>query len=242
MEIFWKTIGLYNSATWICQIGIILIGIILTVLLLKRPRRWNVISMKIYLIALYLWIAIAYYSIYCAERNYNNVMAIFWGVLAASWLWDLIAGYTTFESNHKHTKLACVLLALPFLYPIISLLRGMSFPEMTSPVMPCSVVVFTIGLMLMFSRKVNLFIVLMLCHWSVIGISKTFYFNIPEDYLLTCASVPAVYIFLKDYFLSDLHDVTKPQAKYLNWFLIALCIIVCLLLLGSMFVTFAKVI
>ncbi|MCD8202086.1 MAG: DUF6064 family protein, partial [Prevotella sp.] len=123
----------------------------------------------------------------------------------------------------------------------ISLLRGMSFPEMTSPVMPCSVVVFTVGLMLMFSRKVNLFIVLMLCHWSVIGISKTFYFNIPEDYLLTCASVPAVYIFLKDYFLSDLHEVTKPQAKYLNGFLIVVCICVCLLLLGSMFLTFAKV-
>lgn len=52
---------------------------------------------------------------------------------------------------------------------------------MTSPVMPCSVVVFTIGLLLLFARKVNMFLVLFLCHWSLIGLSKTYFFRIPED-------------------------------------------------------------
>ena len=40
---------------------------------------------------------------------------------------------------------------------------SLSFPEMTSPVMPCSVVVFTIGLLLLFAQKVNMFLVLFLC-------------------------------------------------------------------------------
>ena len=38
MEIFWKTIAYYNSATWLLQIVIILIGIVLTALLICRPR------------------------------------------------------------------------------------------------------------------------------------------------------------------------------------------------------------
>lgn len=40
MEIFWRTIAYYNSATWILQIVVILIGIVLTALLIKKPRPW----------------------------------------------------------------------------------------------------------------------------------------------------------------------------------------------------------
>lgn len=240
METFWKTIGLYNSSTWIYQLAIVVVGIVLTIGLIRRQGHWCVVGMKLFLIALYLWIAVVYFYIYCAERSYNNVMALFWVTLAVAWLWDLLTGYTPFKLNREHTKLAGFLLFMPFLYPVTSLLRGMSFPEIVSPVMPCSVVVFTIGILLMFSRKTNLFIVLLLCHWSMIGLSKTFFFNIPEDYLLASTSVPAVYLFFKEYFLRDLHDVTKPQAKYMNWLLIAICVGIGAVLVGTMFVELAK--
>ena len=119
-------------------------------------------GMKIYMIGLYSWISIVYYFIYCEERSYNGVMAMFWGVMAIIWIWDTITGYTTFERTHKYDLLSYVLLAMPFIYPMVSLARGLSFPEMTSPVMPCSVVVFTIGLLLLFAHKVNMFLVLFL--------------------------------------------------------------------------------
>lgn len=38
MEIFWKTIAYYNSATWIYQLLIIVAGLLLTVMLIKNPR------------------------------------------------------------------------------------------------------------------------------------------------------------------------------------------------------------
>ncbi len=38
MEIFWRTIAYYNSATWLLQIIVILIGIVLTALLISKPR------------------------------------------------------------------------------------------------------------------------------------------------------------------------------------------------------------
>lgn len=225
METFWRTIGLYNSATWIGQLLIMAVGILQTIWLIKKPGRWSIICMKIFLIAIYIWIAIVYFHIYCAERGYNNIMTIFWILLAISWIWDLFNGYTTFKRNYKYTKTACLLLFMPFMYPVVSLLRGMTFPYITSPVMPCSVVVFTIGLLLMFSRKINLFIVLLLCHWSVIGLSKTIFYNIPEDYLLVSASIPAIYIFFRDYYLTNNdHTITKPQTKYIKWLFAAICI------------------
>ena len=238
MNVFWKTIGLYNSATWMYQIMIVLIGILLTVMLLYGNRSWVKIGMKIYLIFIYLWISVVYYHIYCAERSYNHVMSAFWGILAVAWIWDLATGYTRFERNRKYAKLACFLLFMPFFYPFFSWLRGLTFPEITSPVMPCSVVVFTIGLLLLFSRKVNLFIILLLCHWSIIGLSKTYFFKIPEDFLLASVAVPALYLFFKEYYLCNLNGETKPEIKYINWLLVTLCVGIVVVLMRSMFTEF----
>ena len=138
---------------------------------------------------------------------------MFWGVMAIIWIWDTITGYTTFERTHKYDILSYILLAMPFIYPLVSLARGLSFPEMTSPVMPCSVVVFTIGLLLLFAHKVNMFLVLFLCHWSLIGL----------------------YLFFREYFLNNLHADTKPKAKYINWLLITVCIGLAILLTTTMF-------
>ena len=223
MNIFWNTIANYNLATWIYQIIFITVGILLTLLLIYKPSRIIKTGMKIYLTTTYLWISLIYYYIFCAERSYNIAMVLYWGIMAIIWLWDTISGYTTFESTGKHRPLSIILLILPFIYPIFSLARGMSFPAMTSPVMPCSVAVFTLGLMLMFSRKINMFIVLFLCHWSFIGVSKTYSFDIPEDFLLSGATIPAIYFFLKDFFLKQSSSDTKPQGKYINLLLLLVC-------------------
>ena len=70
MEIFWRTIAYYNSATWLLQIVIILIGIVLTALLICRPRPCVKMGMKFYMIGLYSWISVIYYYIYCEDRSY----------------------------------------------------------------------------------------------------------------------------------------------------------------------------
>ena len=162
MEIFWQTIAHYNSWSWIYQLIIVGIGILLSVLLFYRPRTWVKNSMKCYLAGVYLWLSIAYYYFDCGTRAYNEVMALIWALLALVWLWDLKVGYTSFNRTRKYDKLAYLLLAMPFVYPVISLLRGLTFPMITSPVMPCSVVVFTLGIMLLFSEKINLFLILCL--------------------------------------------------------------------------------
>ena len=163
-------------------------------------------------------------EIYAMMREY--LWVIFWGILALIWLWDLWTNYTTFERNRRYSYLVAVLYAMPFLYPLLSWVRGMEFPMMTTTVMPCSVAVFTIGLLLGFSRKVNLLIILFICHWALISFSKIYVYHIPEDVLLAASTVPAIYLFFKNYFDQNLHKETKPSARFMNGFLITICVII----------------
>ncbi len=238
MNTFWNTIAIYNSSTWLYQLLIIILGIITTTWLIRKPSQTSKQCMKIYLIFLNTWIALVYYYIYCSQRSYYIILSLFWFVMAITWIWDLSQKYISFERTYKYDKLAYLLLIMPFFYPLISLLRGLDFPRMTSPIMPCSVATFTIGLLLLFSKKVNIFIVLLLCHWSLIGLSKTYFFEIPEDFLLVSSTLPALYLFFKQYFLSELHSPTKPNAKYITWLLISVCILVSAILTSTLIMEF----
>ena len=94
---------------------------------------------------------------------------------------------------------------------------------MPMPVMPCSVAVFTIGLMLAFTHRSNIFLVLFLCHWALIGLAKGYFFGIPEDFLLAASTVPALYLFFKEYIDVNFRSDTKPDLRVMNLLLLAVC-------------------
>lgn len=152
MEIFSNTIAKYNENTWWAQIIITATGIVLTTLLYHKPTVRTKRSMKAYMVFLNGWIARVLYDV-LQHTQLPPHTRHFWGIIALIWLWDLFTDYTPFERNPKYQKLVGVLYAMPFLYPLLSWARGMEFPMMTTTVMPCSVAVFTIGLLLAFSRK-----------------------------------------------------------------------------------------
>ena len=234
MNIFWETIAQYNAGTWIYQLIITLVGLWLTYSLFHHPTPAKKKGMKLYLIFINAWVAVVYYHIYCDPRSYSNALALFWGIMCFFWIYDLIVDYTPFELNHKHKKLAVLLCFLPLAYPLFSVARGMDFPMMTSPVMPCSVAVFTIGLLLAFSQRVNLFLILFLCHWALIGFTKTYFFQIPEDFLLASSAVPGLYLFFKEYIAANLHTATNLKARLVNITLLVVCGAISLLFMISM--------
>lgn len=234
MNIFWETIAQYNAGTWIYQLIITLVGLWLTYSLFHHPTPAKKKGMKLYLIFINAWVAVVYYHIYCDPRSYSNALALFWGIMCFFWIYDLIVDYTPFELNHKHKKLDVLLCFLPLAYPLFSVARGMDFPMMTSPVMPCSVAVFTIGLLLAFSQRVNLFLILFLCHWALIGFTKTYFFQIPEDFLLASSAVPGLYLFFKEYIAANLHTATHLKARLVNITLLVVCGAISLLFMISM--------
>ena len=234
MNIFWETIAQYNAGTWIYQLIITLVGLWLTYSLFHHPTPAKKKGMKLYLIFINAWVAVVYYHIYCDPRSYRIALVLVWGIMCFFCIYVLIVDYTPFELNHKHKKLAVLLCFLPLAFPLFSVARGMEFPMMTSPVMPCSVAVFTIGLLLAFSQRVNLFLILFLCHWALIGFTKTYFFQIPEDFLLASSAVPGLYLFFKEYIAANLHTATHLKARLVNITLLVVCGAISLLFMISM--------
>ena len=226
METFWSTIADYNAATWPAQLVLICIGVLLTTLLVRRPSRGVRIAMKLYMALLNFWIAGVYFLVYCEPRQYHSPQALFWAIMGCIWLYDLIVKHASLARTGHHVRFARVLFAMPFLYPLCSLALGRTFPEITSPVMPCSVAVFTIGVMLAFSERINIVLAMFLCHWALIGLSKVYFFGIPEDYLMACSIVPALYLFFREYIQSHEGRPTKPSTRVLNSLLGLLCLII----------------
>ena len=226
METFWNTIAAYNEGTWPVQIVWTLAGALLVVLLRLRPSRGVRIAMKLYMAGLNFWIAGVYYLVYCGQRQHNDMLALFWAIMGGIWIYDLVARNASLARTGHHPHFALPLMLMPLVYPAVSLLLGRSFPMMTSPVMPCSVAVFTIGLMLAFSERVNIVLAMFLCHWALIGLSKVYFFGIPEDYLLACSIVPALYLFFREYIRDNAGRPTKPSPRVLNALLAVMCLII----------------
>ncbi len=226
MEIFWNTIAAYNAATWLAQIVFTLIAALLLGLLYLRPAPAVRVAMKLFMALLNFWIAGVYYMVYCRPREYHGMLDLFWAVMGGIWIYDLCIKHASLERTGQHNGFALLLLAMPLLYPFYSLALGRSFPIMTMPVMPCSVAVFTIGLMLAFSERVNIVLAMFLCHWALIGLSKVYFFGIPEDYLLACSTVPALYIFFREYVRANADRPSKPSGRVLDALLLVLCLVI----------------
>lgn len=192
-EVFWQTIAAYNSSTWVIQILLFAVALLIPALLLVRPSRLVFRFAKTYMAVLSLWIAIVYYLVFGASREHHWVLAIFWFMMAVAWIYDLIAGYSTLKvARRPHVVMGFVMMALPLLYPVISLLRGLSFPAVTTPLIPSAVGLYMLGIVVAFREKHNLLVFLLLLHWAIVDISKIVFYDIPEDFVFEIACLVAV--------------------------------------------------
>lgn len=194
-EIFWNSIAEYNAATWPWQLAFMSVATVLTLILWFRPRTWAKVAMKIYMVTVSLWIAFVYYMTFAASREYSNVMAIFWCLMAASWIYDLVTRFSTFQKSGKYRPWGIIMLILPLAYPAVSLLRGCEFPAITTPMLPSAVALYMLGMLMAFNRKINFFAFILILHWAVTAISKIRIFGIPEDAILAAACIPSMVIF-----------------------------------------------
>ena len=160
---------------------------------------------------------------------------MFWGVMAIIWVWDAITGYTTFERTHKYDVLSYVLLAMPFIYPMVSLARGLSFPgnDFSGDALfrSCIYDWFIIALCLQSKYVPGTFPLSLVIDRVV----QNLFLPDSEDFLLASATIPGLYLFFREYFLNNLHADTKPKAKYINWLLITVCVGLAVLLTTTMF-------
>ena len=172
MEIFWNSIAEYNAATWPFQLAFITVAALLTLILWFRPCTWAKIATKVLMVLESLWIAFVYYLKFAASREHSSVMAIFWCLVAASWVYDLATHYSSFQKSGKYRPWGVMMILLPLIYPVVSLLRGMTFPEMTTPMLPSAVALYMLGMLMAFNRKVNFFAFIFIMHWALLSMTN----------------------------------------------------------------------
>ncbi len=232
MELFWKTIADYNAATWWIQVALTAVGAVLVGVMYTRPNALAIVALKIFMAVVCFYLAAVYYGIFCRPREYSGAFAVFWIITGLVWAFDAFSKRIAVDAPKGGNPLAWILLTAPLAYPLLSVFFGRGFPEMTSPIMPCSVVVFSIGLMLEFEKRINLILAMLLLHWSILSIPKTALYSIPEDYLLALSSIPAVYLVLKNYISQIAVSPTKPSARFLEVSLFVLCAVLGLFFTG----------
>ncbi|MBO8483002.1 MAG: hypothetical protein IAB75_02645 [Bacteroidetes bacterium] len=226
MEAFWNSIAEYNAQTWPWQLAFIAVAALFTVLLWVRPMTWVKIATKVLMVFESLWIAFVYYMKFGEGREYSSVMTIFWCLVAAAWIYDLVTHYSSFQKSGKYRPWGVIMILLPLVYPVISLLRGMSFPQMTTPMLPSAVALYMLGMLMAFNRKVNFFAFIFIVHWAVIAISKIVLFNIPEDSLLAFACLPAMFIFFKEAVDNSTGDESKPSKTAVKALILAVTVLI----------------
>lgn len=226
-EIFWDTIADYNTGTLWIQAIIIALAVLIVALTSISPSGRRSAALKIYMAAVNLWIGISYYLIFGTGRDYHVLMALLWIVMGGIWFYDAKKGTELIREGGKKRKLlSFAVMLLPIAYPATSFIIGREWPMVTTPVMPCSVAVFNIGVMLLFYRKVNIIMAMMLCHWSLAGLSKVYSYGILEDYILGIGILPAAIILLRKYIKGLSGKATKPSPRVLNAIFMAIVFIV----------------
>lgn len=237
MDIFWDSVARYNQATWIAQcIWLLLAGGSVWSLYRHDTPRVRAAA-RLFMAVSCLWIAVVYFLIYGSARMYHTVEALLWIMLGALWVYDIFDPHASSDRPAKGKPLAVALLLAPLAYPGLSLLLGKHWPDITAPLMPCSLAVFMIGLLLAFRERVNLVLMMLLCHWMLLGIAKTTVFALPEDYIMVIATLPALWEFFSAYIrkASSRGDL-KPSGRTMRIVLLIvflLTVILCIIPSGG---------
>lgn len=195
-EIFWKTITDYNQNTWLLQIGICLIGLLLTVLIYTKPSSAVKRTMKGYLAFAFGWIGIVFFYQYGSVEAKKFLTGSFFIIIALLWIVDIFFNRFTFERTPKYNKPVFMFYLLFLSYPLVSILLGKTFPSISTWLMPCPLTVFTITLMCSFSKQVNWPLLLLLVIWALTGLPKIFIFIVPEDVILFLSGLFALIVFI----------------------------------------------
>lgn len=188
-KIFISTIADYNSNTWKFQIAFYLIGILLTILIYKKPVDSVKRAMKLYLGICYLWISTVFFLRYGSGEFHKELTAAYFGLISILFFIDIFTNKITLERNRRYDKGVSAIYILSLLYPVVGFLLGRHFPEISMWLMPCPLTVFAIALLTSFKTAKNTWMYILLLLWALPGLPKSFMFNIQEDLILGLAGV-----------------------------------------------------
>ena len=189
----------YNNAIWPAQIAAYLLGGLAVALLFRKTREADQAIAGI-IAMMWLWTGFGYHGLSFSVINkaaypfavlfvVQGCYLIYAGVYrrqirfglrpgAAAWVGAVFVAYAA------------------IVYPLIGVATGHRYPEMPMfGVTPCPVTIFTFGLLLLTTRPVPRWLLMIPFVWSLIGGSAAILLNVPQDWLLLlsgCIAVPLI--------------------------------------------------
>jgi hypothetical protein len=197
-EEFFEVFARYNDTVWPAQLLFYAVGILATVLAVRRHGQSSRMITLI-LAALWLWMGIVYHIGFFAEINkFAIVFGLLFAVQAALLFWiGVWKRKLIFRARPNVGGLVGTLFVLYALviYPALGAFLGHRYPAVPTFGLPCPTTIFTLGLLCWTDRDIPLSVVIIPLIWSGIGFFAAVQLNVPQDIGLLVAGVISI-IFL----------------------------------------------
>lgn len=201
-ETFWMRLGAYNEAMLPIQAVMIIIAAFLTYRVFAKPGAKTDVWMKAFLSFAFAWNGVVFFLFFA-----RNPISTFTGVplfivVAALFAVDIFTKKTQFRlPDAKWRKVLTVLwILLVFLYPLIGWTLGHAYPKTCTPMMPCPLTVFALGLVAAAAPKVDKKVFAFLLPWALLGLPKCLgALDCYEDCILFAAGVYGLIVLIKDW-------------------------------------------
>jgi len=201
-ETFWAQVSAYNEATLPVQAILILAAATLTYLVFAKPGAKTDIWMKAFLGLAFAWNGVVFFLIFV-----KNPISTFFGaplfiILAILFAVDIFTKRTEFRFPDAKWKkgLTAFWVLLVFLYPLIGLPLGHTYPRMITPVMPCPLTVFALAMVTAAIPNVDRKLYILLLPWALAGLPKCLgALDCYEDCILFAAGVYGLILLVKNW-------------------------------------------
>jgi hypothetical protein len=173
---FWTQVAAYNGAVWPVVMAMTIVAAFLTYRVFLRPGARTDAWTKAFLSFAFAWNSIVFFLVFV-----KNPISMFTGVppfmlVSLFFALDIRGKRTHFRPPEATWKQALTLfwIALTFLYPLIGLPLGHSYPRMLLPMFPCPLTVFAIALVAGAAPKVDRKVFILLLPWALLALPKCF--------------------------------------------------------------------
>lgn len=190
----------YNQAVFPLQILFNFIAVF-CFLFIVANRKYSCRIYSAALAFLWLWIGIVYHLIFFSTINKAaNIFGVLFIIQAL--LFFYFGVYKNkiefvFEKNiYGITGLIFILYAL-LIYPAIGFLFGHVYPYQPTFGLPCPTTIFTFGMLMFASKKINKVLIIIPLIWSLIGSTAALNFGIYEDMGLLITGITGTFLLLR---------------------------------------------
>jgi hypothetical protein len=200
-EKFWNQIGLYNEATLPVQIVMMTVAVVLTYFVFAKASPKVNTLMKSFLSFAFAWNGIVFFLIF-AWSIASAFFSVLFIIVAILFALDIFKRKIEFRLpvTKWQRYLTVFLILLVFLYPVIGMALGHSYPQTCMPMAPCPLTIFAIALVAAAIPKVDKKVYAFLLPWAILSLPKCLgALDCYEDCILFAAGVYGLVLLVKNW-------------------------------------------